>query len=32
VTESDLEGKNAKFTTPAEFVERSAAADKVISY
>jgi hypothetical protein len=31
VAESDLEGKNAKFTTPAEFVEHIDAADKVIS-
>jgi hypothetical protein len=32
VTESDLEGKNAKFTDPAEFVKRCTAADKVINY
>jgi len=32
VTESDLEGKHAKFTDPSEFVERCAVADKVISY
>jgi hypothetical protein len=32
VVEADLEGKNARFTTPAEFVEHAAAADKVLSY
>jgi hypothetical protein len=32
VAESDLEGKNAKFTTPTEFIEHTAAADKVVSY
>jgi hypothetical protein len=32
VAESDLEGKNAKLTTPAEFVEHAAAADKVLTY
>jgi hypothetical protein len=31
VAESDLEGKNAKFTTPAEFIEHATAADKVVS-
>jgi hypothetical protein len=31
VVESDLEGKNAKFTTPAEYVEHVAAADKAVT-
>jgi hypothetical protein len=31
VAESDLEGKNAKFTTPVEFAEHAAAADNVVS-
>jgi hypothetical protein len=29
--ESDLEGKNAKFMTPAEMVERALAADTVLA-
>jgi hypothetical protein len=32
VTEADLRGKNAKFTTPKEFAELTAAADKVVSF
>jgi len=30
VVEADLEGKNAKFTNPAEYVEHAVAADKVM--
>lgn len=32
VTEDDLEGKNATFTTPKEYAERIAAADSVVVY
>jgi hypothetical protein len=31
VTEADLQGKNARFITPKESAELSAAADNVIS-
>jgi hypothetical protein len=30
--EADLEGKNASFTTPAEFAEHIATADKAVSF
>jgi hypothetical protein len=32
VTEADLEGKNASFTNPKEFAERSFAADRVVTF
>jgi hypothetical protein len=31
VSQSDLEGKNAEFTTPEQFIERTLWADKVLS-
>jgi hypothetical protein len=31
VVESDLVGKNAKFTSPAEMVEHSLAADTMLA-
>jgi len=31
VAETDLAGKNAKFTNPKEAAERTVAADKVVS-
>jgi hypothetical protein len=32
VTEADLQGKNARFTTPKEFAELVAAADRVVTF
>jgi hypothetical protein len=32
VTEQDLVGKNARFTTPEEYAELIAAADRVVTY
>jgi hypothetical protein len=31
VTDTDLEGKNARFVTPKVFAERVVAADRVVS-
>jgi hypothetical protein len=31
VGDADLEGKNARFTSPSEYVEHAVAADKVLS-
>jgi hypothetical protein len=32
VAESDLEGKNAKFTTPTEYAEHIASADQAVNF
>jgi hypothetical protein len=31
VVEADLDGKNARFTNPDEFLEHALAADKVLT-
>jgi hypothetical protein len=32
VTDADLEGKNAKFTTPKEYAEHIVAADRAVNF